>query len=121
MTQPSVLVTCPTYEGCAYALDAWVDAYRAFTYENRGALQVDNSADNLYYLHLIRKHGITAIHEPHHFAFLWDTMEFSWRAILEYAHEHGYDLIASIEADIICPPEALSLLVDEWLVAGPRR
>jgi hypothetical protein len=120
MTQPRVLVACPTYDGCAYALDQWADAYWAFTYADRGVLQVDNSSDNLDYTHLIRKHGIPAIYEPHHFNWIWHTLELSWRTILEYAHDHEYDLIASIEADIICPPDALGLLVERWQAAGPR-
>ena len=119
MTDPSVLVACPAYWGTAYSLPDWVDAYRAFTYENRGALQVDNSEDNLDYLHAVRRHGIDAIYAPRQFPWLWDTMELSWRVICEYAHDNGYDLIASIEADIIAPPHALDVLVGEWRRSGP--
>jgi hypothetical protein len=38
-------------------------------------------------------------------------MEISWRLIVEHAHEIGAEWIASIEADVICPPETLSVLL----------
>lgn len=119
-SDPKVLVACPTYAGCAYSLERWADAFHAFTYPNKGALMVDNSDDNLHYTHLVRAQGIPCIYEPHRFNFLWDTLELSWRKIVEYAHDNGYDLIASIEADVICPPEALTILVDEWKKVGPK-
>jgi hypothetical protein len=55
--EPKVLVACPTFSGMGYCLKEWADAYKAFTYENRGALMVDNSDTNLHYLHLIRAQG----------------------------------------------------------------
>lgn len=117
---PKVLVACPTYSGMEYCLKEWADAYKAFAYEPRGALQVDNSDANLHYLHLIRAQGIPAVYQERRFKFIWDTLELGWRRIVEYAHDHGYDLICSIEADVICPPETLDVLVDEWLAKGPK-
>jgi len=117
---PKVLVACPTYAGCAYSLREWSEAYHAFTYKNKGALQVDNSDDNLHYSHLVRAQGIPCIYAPTRFNFLWDTLELSWRRIVEYAHDNDYDLIASIEADIICPPETLDVLVQNYLEKGPK-
>lgn len=118
--EPKVLVACPTYSGMAYSLKQWADAYKAFTYENRGALMVDNTDENLHYLHLIRAQGIPAIFQERRFRFLWDTLELGWRIIVEYAHDNGYDLICSIEADVICPPETLDVLVGEWQERGPK-
>ena len=117
---PKVLVACPTYSGCAYSLREWADAYKAFTYENRGALFVDNSDDNLHYMHLCRAQGIPTIHQNKRFTFLWDTLEIGWRTIVEYAHDNDYDLILSLEADIIAPPETIDVLVNSYLERGPR-
>lgn len=120
MTEPKVLVAAPTYSGMEYCLKEWADAYKAFTYSNRGALFIDNTDANLHYTHLCRAQGIPTIYQERRFNFLWDTLELAWRRIVTYAHDEGYDLIASIEADIICPPETLDVLVAEWLKHGPK-
>lgn len=122
---PRVLVAAPTYAGAAYSLEEWAQAYHAFTYPNKGALLVDNSgdvalSDNLHFTHICRAQGIPTIPQLRRYAFLWDTLEISWRTIVEYAHDEGYDLICSIEADVICPPETLDVLVSEWLEQGPK-
>lgn len=122
---PRVLVAAPVYAGCAYSLKEWSDAYHAFTYPNKGALMVDNSGDvsikdNLHYTHIVRAHGIPCVAQLRRYAFMWDTLEISWRTILEYAHDEGYDLILSLEADIIAPPETIDVLVDEWRQHGPK-
>jgi hypothetical protein len=119
-TDLKVLVACPTYAGCAYALREWAEAFHAFTYPNKGALMVDNSDENLHYTHLIRAQGIPAIYQWKRFNFLWDTLELSWRLIAEYAHEHDYDLIWSVEADVVCEPDALSKMVAKYLEVGPK-
>lgn len=120
MTEPKVLVAAPTYSGMEYCLKEWADAYKAFTYENRGALFIDNTDANLHYTHLCRAQGIPTIYQEKRFKFLWDTLELAWRRIVEYAHDEGYDLICSLEADIIAPPETLDVLVGEWLEHGPK-
>lgn len=75
-------------------------------------------SDNLHFTHICRAQGIPTIYQLRRFAFLWDTLEISWRTIIEYAHDEGYDLICSIEADVICPPETLDVLVGEWQREG---
>jgi hypothetical protein len=37
------LVACPTYAGKEYALEPWLAAFRALTYEAKHAYQVDNT------------------------------------------------------------------------------
>ena len=120
MTLPRVLVACPTYDACGYALEDWAKAFHAFTYPAKEALQVDNSSDGLNYTWLIRTHGIPALYDNHHYGYLWHTMEMSWLRIVEYARERGCELIASIEADVICPPQTLDVLVEAWRGAGPK-
>jgi predicted SAM-dependent methyltransferase len=121
--EPKVLIACPTWSGCEYALKAWADAYHAQTYANKGALQVDNSdgpqtGGNLHYLHTIRGHGIPAIWQTVRFPALWDTLELSWREMVTYAHERGYHYIFSVEADVIIPPEATQKMVDCSMAQG---
>ena len=120
---PKVLVACPTWSGCAYSLKQWADAYHAQTYDNRGALMVDNSdgpqtGGNLHYTHMIRGAGIPAFWQTVRFPSLWDTLELSWLHIIEHAHEGGYDFIFSVEADVIVPPDALEKMVDCALING---
>ena len=117
---PKILVAAPTFSGMHYCLKEWCDAYHAFHYENKGALLVDNSDANLHYAHLIRAQKIDCIYQQKRFPFLWDTLELGWRIIVDYAHERGYDLIASIEQDIICPPETLDVLYEAYRKHGPK-
>jgi hypothetical protein len=115
--QPKVLMCCPTWAGELYALPQWAAAYHAQTYENRGALQVDNSdgpvqGGHLHYTHLIRGYDIPAIWQHTRFPFMWDTFEISWTEyLLPYAHENGYDFIFSVEADVIVPADAMAKMV----------
>jgi predicted SAM-dependent methyltransferase len=116
-------MACPTYSGMEYALKAWADAYHAQTYENKGALQVDNSdgpmhGGNLHYTHLIRGRDIPAIWQQTRFPAFWDTLEQSWQIIVEYAHAHDYDFIFSVEADVIVPPDGMQKMVDCALANG---
>jgi SAM-dependent methyltransferase len=117
VTDPKVLMACPTWSGCLYSLKPWAEAYHATEYANKGALQVDNSdgpqsGGNLHYVHTIRGHDIPAVWQHTRWPALWDTLELSWRIIVEHAREHGYDFIFSVEADVIVPPEAMRKMVD---------
>jgi SAM-dependent methyltransferase len=110
-------MACPAWSGCAYSLKQWADAYHAQTYENRIALQVDNSdgpqtGGNLHYTHMIRAAGIPAVWQTVRFPALWDTLELSWLMIVEHAHEQGCDFIFSVEADVIIPPDAMQKMLD---------
>ena len=118
MSDPKVLIACPTWSEEGYALKEWAAAYHAQTYQNKGVLQVDNSdgpvqGGNLHYAHLIRAQGITAIWQHTRFPYIWDTFEIAWTEyILPYAHEHGYDFIFSVEADVILPPDGTEKMVE---------
>ena len=114
---PKALVACPSWSGCAYSLKQWADAYHSQTYENRIALQVDNSdgpqtGGNLHYAHMIRGQGIPAVWQTVRFPALWDTLELSWLMIVEHAHAENCDFIFSVEADVIVPADALQKMVD---------
>jgi len=114
---PRVLVACPTCEGKDYALEEWWGAYQSFTWPDRQAFMADNTGGTLSYTHRLRKLGIPADHvEP--LGDFWDTMELSWRLIVERALLCGCRYVASIEADVVCPPEALDVLLEH---AGGHR
>jgi hypothetical protein len=79
---------------------------------------VDNSngpqnPDNqgLHYLHLIRGQDIPAVWQEVRWPALWDTLELSWRLIVEHAHEVGAEFIFSVEHDVIIPPDATEKMV----------
>jgi len=115
--QPKVLMACPTWSGCLYSLKPWAEAYHATEYANKGALQVDNSdgpmsGGNLHYVHTIRGYDIPAVWQHTRWPALWDTLELSWRIIVEHAHAEGYDFVFSVEADVIVPPDAMQKMVD---------
>jgi len=115
--RPYVLVACPTYDGKRYALQAWADAYDAFTYPNRSAFMVDNSVEHLDYVHTIRASGIPAAWVPRLPNF-WDTIELCFWKILRRAEWLGATHVVSVEADVICPPETLSVLLSRIDASG---
>ena len=45
MKQDSVLVACPTYDGLSDVLDQYVSAFKAFKWEDKELLLVDNTRD----------------------------------------------------------------------------
>jgi hypothetical protein len=116
MADHRVLVFAPTAEVKDYALDEWVKAYRAFDYPDLGVFMAENTPGTLRYAHRVRSYGIPCEHfEPIQSdgnVDIWERMEQAWRLGVEYAHEHGYDVICSIESDVICPPETIRLLVE---------
>lgn len=109
-----VLVACPTYRGKAYALDAYLGAYNNFTYPHRGMFMVDNTGIGLDYFRHLQSCNVPCEHIDPSVDFQ-ETFARSWKRIVNYAAEHGYQWIASIEQDNICPPLTLDALLN---VAG---
>lgn len=112
--QPRVLMACPTWSGGEYALKYWAAAWKSQTYPGVGAFMVDNSEEHLHYAHAVRAQGIPCQWLAFRHPYLWDTLERCWvgpGGIVEYAHEHGYDYVFSVEHDVILPPEATELMV----------
>jgi len=116
-SQPKIVQSCATFSGMEYALQAWADAFKSQTWENKAAFMVDNSdgpttGGNLHYLHLIRAQDIPAVWQTVRFPFMWDTLELSWLYIIEHAHEIGAEFVFSCEADVVPPPEAMRLMYE---------
>ena len=106
-----ILVACNTYVGKRYALGRWVDACRDFTLACE-PFMVDNSAD-MVYAREVAQAGIPVAWIPRVQEF-WDTIWIGFEKIVERAERLGVEYIASIEADVICPPETLEVLLRNW-------
>jgi len=114
---PKVLVACPTYEGKAYALNSWANAYHNLDYCHKSAFLVDNTAGSLDYMRHIRFLGLDCAHiEP--MTHWWDTFDLCWTKIIEYAHEIGADFILSLEQDIIAPSPTIEVML---LASGAKK
>jgi hypothetical protein len=106
----TILVAAPTYVGKDYALPAYLAAYEAFTYPEKRLFLVDNTRGTLAYARRLRGLGIETAHvEP--MPDFWDTIEMCWRVIVERAHDLDCEHVACIEADVICPPQTLEVLL----------
>ena len=107
------LVVHPTYAGKNYALDEWVDAYNALTYEPRTTFIVDNTAVSKAYLATLQAKGLNAVHLQPWLDKPWEyTAHRCWELILEEAQRLDAFWIYSVEADNIPAPESLQKMVD---------
>lgn len=110
----SVLVACPTYEGLSDLLDAYLDAYNNFKWPNRDLLLVDNTRDDGKYANSLRARGLNVLRvEP--LKEFQKTFSLCWKVIAQYANDHLYRWILSLEQDVICPPLTIDTLLN---VAG---
>jgi len=111
MSRGKVLVACPTYAGKEYALQPWLDAYNALTYDERYAYQVDNTKVSVAYFELLKSKGLDCSHLtpwPD-----WDrSFKKCWDLILKRAQDLDCYWIYSVEADNIPAPESLDIMVN---------
>lgn len=112
-----VLVACPTYAGKEYALDDWLKAFKAYTYEPKYAYQVDNTRVSRQYYERLKREGIDCTHLtpwPD-----WDrTFKRCWELILERAKALDVYWVYSVEADNVPAPESLEIMVNLALYAN---
>ncbi len=110
-----VLVACPTYAGKEYSLDRWIEGFKALTYEEKFAYQVDNTRISPAYYELLKSKGIDCTHLipwPD-----WDrTFFYCWKLILKRAQELDCYWVYSVEADNVPAPESLKTMVELALV-----
>lgn len=104
-------MACPTYAGKEYSLEPWLECYRAQTYPDKHAYQVDNTRVSTKYYELLRGKGIDVTHLtpwPD-----WDrTFLRCWQLILERAKQLDCYWVFSVEADQTPAPEALETMVN---------
>jgi hypothetical protein len=106
-----VLVACPTYAGKSYALEPWIEAYRALTYPDKSAYQVDNTRVSPAYYELLQSKGIDCTHLVPYPD--WDrTFYRCWQLILARAKQLDAYWIFSVEADNVPAPESLDVMVN---------
>jgi hypothetical protein len=112
-----VLVACPTYAGKEYALEPWLAAFRALTYQPRVAYQVDNTRVSQGYFKRLQESGIDCTHLtpwPD-----WDrTFLRSWELILERAKDRDCYWVFSVEADNVPAPESLDVMINIALMGN---
>lgn len=108
---PRVLVACPTYLGKHYALEAYLSAYKAFTYPEKSLFMVDNTGTGLRYYEHLKSLNVPCEHiDPSRD---WqETFARSWQKIWKQAELGGFRWVASIEADNICPPLTIDALLN---------
>jgi hypothetical protein len=121
MTQPLVLVACPTAHVKDYALEPYLSSYESYAWKNKNLFMVDTSlplphthGEPIGYVDVLLRHGVLAIHvEPRGPRIrAVASVSLAWPHIVRHADEIGADFIFSNEIDIICPPETISILVD---------
>jgi hypothetical protein len=110
----SVLIACPTYAGKRYAIVEFMEAYEAFEYPNRDMLLVDNTGDGGEYAKWLEREFHVGVQHIEPLLDFEDTFSACWKLITDYAVEHMYGWVLSLEQDVIGPP----LLVDTLLNAA---
>jgi len=110
----SVLVAAPTYRGKRYCLVEYLEAYEAFSYPNRDLLLVDNTGDDGAYAAWMRAEFGVGVRYLEPAADFERTFVDAWQVISDYATEHMYGWVLSLEQDVIGPP----LLIDTLLNAA---
>lgn len=107
----TVLVACPTYKGKSYCLGAYIEAYNNFMYPKRGLYMVDNTPTGDSYTQHLKSLNV-ACERIAPEADFQATFAKAWQAIVDYAVKEGWEWIASIEQDNICPPITLDTLLN---------
>jgi hypothetical protein len=111
LEKDNVLVTCPTYIGKVYALEAYVTAYNNFSYPHRGLFMVDNTGHNSKMTDYLKQMKVPCDYVAP--ARDWQkTFARCWKRILKAAKDGNYRWVASIEADNICPPLTLDIMLN---------
>lgn len=114
-----VLVACPTYAGKEYALDEWIAAFKALTYDPKQAYVVDNTVFGLQYFETIKSKGIRCSHVvPWTDKDMETTFHKCWELILAEAEREDCYWVYSVEADNAPAPESLQIMVDVALLSG---
>ncbi|MAG45301.1 MAG: hypothetical protein CMH63_00830 [Nanoarchaeota archaeon] len=109
MSDPKILIGCPTSFHKEYALPEYAKALKALTYSNHDILLVDNSKDDNY-KKKIEAHGLPVI-KGHWFESARDRIIASRNILRQKTLEKGYDYFFSLEQDVLPPPNILQDLL----------
>ncbi len=109
MPPSTVLVACPTSIEYESYFAQWWAAYQAFTYANKAVFMADTTPGSTAYYDTLVGRGVPCVHvepRPVPYGYLLS----GWKAIAQNAS--GYTYVCSIEADVVCPPNTLTVLVE---------
>ncbi|MAG52862.1 MAG: hypothetical protein CMH62_02770 [Nanoarchaeota archaeon] len=114
---PKILVGCPTSFHKGYALQQYVEAIKALTYENFDILLVDNSEDDVYFEKI--KSLLPVIKGPF-FTSARDRIIVSRNILRDKVLKENYDYLFSLEQDVLPPPDILEKLLkhNKQLITG---
>lgn len=118
MSQPKVLIGCPTYESYEYCIQDYLAAVKALTYKNYDLLFVDNSKTDSFAKKL-QALGANVKRIPWH-EDVKKRIEISRNMLREEVLENNYDYFFSLEQDVIPPQNTIEQLLkhEKDVVAG---
>ena len=109
MSNPKILVGCPTSFHKEYALEQYAKAVKSLTYKNFDILLVDNSKDNIYF-EKIKKLNLPVIKGPY-FESARDRIVASRNILREKVLKENYDYFFSLEQDVLPSSNILEKLL----------
>lgn len=118
MSNPKVLVGCPTSKHKEYCLSEYVKGVKRLDYENYDILLVDNSLGDSY-ADKIKKQKIKVIKDTY-FQDVRQRIVHSRNILRELVFKGDYDYFLSLEQDVIPPPDIIQRLLahKKEVVAG---
>ncbi|HLC72226.1 MAG TPA: hypothetical protein VJH37_01460 [Candidatus Nanoarchaeia archaeon] len=119
MTNPKVLVGCPTSIHKKYCIEEYLAAAKALTYPNYDLILVDNTESDEYYDFLESK-GVTVFKAPYYAETARERIVVSRNMLRQYALENDYDYFLSLEQDVIPPLDIIEQLLkqEKKVIAG---
>ncbi len=108
MTQPKILIGCPTSEHKAYCFQEYLEGIKALTYPNFDVLLVDNSQDNNYFNKISKL--LPTIKGP----FIENArprIAESRNLLRQKFLEGDYDYFLSLEQDVVPPKDVIERLL----------
>ena len=107
---PKILVGCPTADLKEYCLEQYVQRLKELTYKDFDILLVDNSKTEDY-SKKIQSLGINCIKGEYHNSVPERVIK-SRNILRNYALEHDYDYLLSLEQDVLPPKDVIEQLLD---------
>ncbi len=109
MSQPKILIACPTYEGMSYCLDEFLAAIRSLNYSSADILIADNSESESY-ANRIKDKGFNVI-RCKRCASAKQTIIETRNALRQDFLKGDYDHFFSVEQDVILTPTIIEELL----------
>jgi GT2 family glycosyltransferase len=111
MSNPKVLLGCPTFHGMKYCHNEYFESIRNLTYDNFDTLIVENSENDDYYNELKKEKDIILMKDPPSDKVKMKVLADSRNIIINYAIENNYDYLFSMDPDVIAPKNIIEELL----------